>query len=133
MEEGFFSWLMETTGSFQPRDLAKEELILQEGKTQRLIKGGAVPTQWGGGGKFWNTEGRINAFFPVPGISFMGLRGLRRWGMKYLSAAQPGPIQGRNGESWHSHESFEGEAKKNTPKNSFKISAFQYLGLLLSR
>lgn len=65
MEEGFFSWLMETTGSFQPRDLAKEELILQEGKTQRLIKGGAVPTQWGGGGKFWNTEGRINSFFPV--------------------------------------------------------------------
>ena len=62
MEEGFFSWLMEATGSFQLRHLAKEELVLQEGKTQRLNKGGAVPTQRGGGGKFWNTEGRINAF-----------------------------------------------------------------------
>ena len=128
MEEGFFSWLMETTGSFQPRDLAKEELILQEGKTQRLIKGGAVPTQWGGGGKFWNTEGRINAFFPVPGISFMGLRGLRRWGMKYLSAAQPGPIQGRNGESWHSHESFEGEAKKTPPRIPLRSQPSSILG-----
>lgn len=56
--------------------MAKEKLILQEGKTQRLNKGGAVPTQRGRGGKLWNTEGRINAFSPVPGISFMGLRGL---------------------------------------------------------
>lgn len=39
-KEGFLPWVMETTGGFHPRYLAKEGLILQKVDTQRLNKGG---------------------------------------------------------------------------------------------